>query len=168
MSPNIKNLKNAFVSILPIEGALGLTATYVNEGEQLTPSKEYFIDEIAYSLGGRVGEAICTNAFSSGAKADLESANSMAEELVLSYGLSGLKGEENKIYMTGKYVKNFLLTDELRLKLNDEILRIIQEAYKRAENIIKNNKDLLEIIVQKLLEDGVLIGDELDQICDKM
>lgn len=167
ISPNIKNFKNAFVSILPIEGALGLTASYEDIGKQLTCSKEYFIDTIAYSLGGRIGEATYTNEFSSGAQQDLISANSMAEKLVLSYGLSDIESVQNKSYMIGNYVKDFLLTDELRLNINEEISKVINEAYKRAENIINSNKELLDEIVTKLLEDGVLMGDELEEICQK-
>lgn len=167
MSLNMKNFKNAFVSILPIEGALGLTASYDNFGQQLTFSKKYYIDEIAFCLGGRVGEAIYTNEFSSGAQADIRAANEMAEKLVLSYGLSDIKGEQNKSYMIGNYVKDFLLTDELRLKINDEISKIIDEAYKRAEEIINKNRKLLEEIVQRLIEDGILMGDELEEICEK-
>lgn len=167
LSPNIKGYKNAFVSILPIEGALGLTASYDDFGQQLTFSKEFFIDQIAFCLGGRVGEEIYTNEFSSGAQADLVSANGMAEKLVLSYGLSDMEGEKNKSYMIGNYVKDFLLTDELRLKINTEISNIIAEAYERAENVIKGHKQLLEEIVQRLIEDGVLMGDELEEICEK-
>lgn len=167
MSSNMKNFKNAFVSILPIKGALGLTASYDNVGQQLTFSREYFIDEIAFSLGGRAGEAFYTSKFSSGAEADLISATTMAEKMVLSYGLSDIEGEQNKSYMIGNYIKDFLLTDELKLKLNNEISEIIAEAYKRAEEIIDKNKELLEEIVQKLIEDGVLMGDELEEICEK-
>lgn len=167
MSPNIKNFKNAFVSILPIEGALGLTASYIDFGKQLTFSKEYYIDEIAFSLGGRVGEAIYTKEFSSGAQADLESANTMAEQLVLSFGLSSIEGEQNKSYMIGNYIKDFLLTDELRLKINKEISNIINDAYHRAEKIIEENRELFEEIVKRLISDGVLMGDELEEICMK-
>lgn len=164
MSPNIKNLKNAFVSILPIEGTLGLTASYIDFGKQLTFSKEYYIDEIAFSLGGRVGEAMYTKAFSSGAQSDLESANTMAEQVVLAFGLSNIEGEMNKSYMVGNYIKDFLLTDELRLKINKEISSIINEAYNRAETIINENRELFEEIAKKLVSDGVLMGDELEEI----
>lgn len=167
MSENMKSFKNAFVSILPIEGALGLTASYNDFGQQLTFSKEYYIDEIAFCLGGRIGEAVYTKKFSSGAQADLISANEMAERLVLAYGLSDIQGEQNKSYMVGNYVKDFLLTDDLRLKINDEISSIISEAYKRAEEIINNNEQLLEEIVERLIEDGILMGDELEEICQK-
>lgn len=167
MSPNIKNFKNAFVSILPIEGALGLTATYMDFGKQLTFLKEYYIDEIAFSLGGRIGEAIYTNEFSSGAQADLTAANTMAERLVLAFGLSDIDGEQNKSYIVGNYIKDFLLTDDLRVKINKEISKIIAEAYSRAEKIINENRVLLDEIAQRLVQDGILMGDELEEICDK-
>ena len=167
MSNNLKDKKNSFVSILPIGGTLGLTASYLDVGEQLTYSKEYYIDEIASCLGGRVGEAIYTNKFSSGAQSDLMYANSMAEKLIMSYGLSETESEKNKSYTAGNYVKDFLLTDEIRMKIHDESSKILDEAYKRAESIINDNREVLEEIVKRLIEDGVLIGDELEEICQK-
>lgn len=167
LSNNIKNKKNSFVSILPIGGALGLTASHFELGEQLTFSKNYYIDEIACCLAGRVGEALYTNEFSSGAQRDLMSANAMAENLLMSYGLSDIEGEKNKSYTYGNYIKDFLLTDEIRMKIHDETSKILDEAYKRAENIINENKDVFKEIVERLLEDGILSGDELEEICQK-
>jgi ATP-dependent Clp protease ATP-binding subunit ClpA len=169
MSPHIKGTKNAFVSILPIEGALGLTASYEELGKQLTVDKEYYTDIIADLLGGRVGEALYTNSYSSGATEDLSMASSMAEQIILSYGLSSRDSEKNRSYTLGggMYIKDFLLTDELKKEINKEISELIAEGYKRAENIINSNKKLFEDIVSALLEDGILIGDELDEICEK-
>ena len=167
LSKNIKSKKNSFVSILPIGGALGLTASHFELGEQLTFSKNYYIDEIACCLAGRVGEALYTNEFSSGAQADLMSANAMAENLLMSYGLSDIEGEKNKSYTYGNYIKDFLLTDEIRMKIHNETSKILDEAYKRAENIINDNKDVFKEIVERLLEDGILSGDELEEICQK-
>lgn len=167
MSPNIKDMKNAFVSILPIEGAYGLTAQYFNKEQPVILSKDYFIDQIAYSLGGRVGEAVYTNSFSAGARKDLQDANSMAEEIVLTLGLSGLEGEENKTYALDMHVKDYLLTDEVKKRINSEIISIVQEAYKKAEKIIEDNSQLLEVIVDKLLDEKILTGDELDIICEE-
>lgn len=169
MSSHIKGTKNAFVSILPIEGALGLTANYYELGKQLTVDKEFFIDVIADCLGGRVGESLYTNTFSSGASQDLSQANSMAEQLILSYGLSSRESEQNKSYTLGggMYIKDYLLTDELRKEINNEISELMKEAYNRAEKIINENRELFEEIVLKLLEEGVLMGDELEEICEK-
>lgn len=165
-SENIRSFKNAFVSILPFENALGLTASYEVIGKQLTFDKEFFIDEIANALGGRVGEEMYTNKYSSGALSDLDMANTMAAQVIMSYGLSDRENEKNKSYtVAGTYVKEYLLTDEIKNEINAEITDLIKEGYKRATKIIHEHKELHEKIVSKLLEEGILMGSELDEIC---
>lgn len=166
-STNIKATKNAFVSILPIDYSLGMTVSYEEVGKQLTFDKEYFIDEIAGLLGGRVGEELYTSKYSSGALSDLDKVNSMAEQIIMSYGLSNRESERNKTYtISGIYVKDFLLTDELKKEINSEITELIEAGYERATKIIHSHKKLLKEIVNKLLEEGILMGTELDQICE--
>lgn len=166
-STNIRSYKNAFVSILPFESTLGLTASYEEIGKQLTFDKEYFIDEIAGLLGGRVGEEMLTNKYSSGARSDLEIASRMAEQVIMSYGLSSRESEKNKSYtIAGIYVKDFLLTDDIKKEINEEITELIEEGYNRATKIIQEHKELYKEIVSKLLEEGILIGTELDKICE--
>lgn len=165
-SKNIRSYKNAFVSILPFEDTLGLTASYENVGKQLTFDKEYFIDEIASLLGGRVGEEMYTNKYSSGALSDLDMASTMAEQVIMSYGLSNRESEKNKSYtVSGIYVKDFLLTDDIKNEINAEITELIKDGYDRATQIINEHKKLHEQIVSKLLKEGILTGIELDKIC---
>ena len=165
-SKNIRSYKNAFVSILPFEDALGLTASYEDVGKQLTFDKEYFIDEIASLLGGRVGEEMYTNKYSSGALSDLDMASTMAEQVIMSYGLSNRESEKNKSYtVSGIYVKDFLLTDDIKNEINAEITELIKDGYDRATKIIHEHKKLHEQIVSKLLKEGILTGIELDEIC---
>lgn len=167
-SKNIRSYKNAFVSILPFEDALGLTASYENVGKQLTFDKEYFIDEIASLLGGRVGEEMYTNKYSSGALSDLDMASTMAEQVIMSYGLSNRESEKNKSYtVSGIYVKDFLLTDDIKNEINAEMTELIKDGYDRATQIINEHKKLHEQIVSKLLKEGILTGIELDKICEE-
>lgn len=165
-SKNIRSYKNAFVSILPFENTLGLTASYEVIGKQLTFDKEFFIDEIADALGGRVGEEMYTNKYSSGALSDLDMASTMAEQVIMSYGLSNRESEKNKSYtVSGIYVKDFLLTDDIKNEINAEITELIKDGYDRATQIISEHKKLHEQIVSKLLKEGILTGIELDKIC---
>lgn len=165
-SENLRAYKNAYVSILPFKNALGQTTSYEEVGKQLTFDKEFFIDQIANALGGRVGEEMYTNKYSSGALGDLDMASTMAEQIIMSYGLSNREDEKNKSYtIAGMYVKDFLLTDDIKKEINKEITELIKEGYERATKIIHEHKELHEIIVSKLLEEGVLMGTELDKIC---
>ena len=65
------------------------------------------------------------------------------------------------------YVKDYLLTDEIKTKINQEIAKLMSEAYERAQKIINDNKELFEEIVQRLLEDKFLVSEELEEICKK-
>lgn len=167
LSPSLKCFKFDNVSILPAEDYGGVTVAHFDTKQYYSSSKEYIIDYIAYSLGGRVGEKFYTNEFSSGAEADLVSANDLAEQAVLSLGLAEFEDEKNKTYVAMGYVKDYLLTDEIKMKINEEIAKLMSEGYKRAESIINENKKLFEEIVQRLLEDKFLVSDELDEICKK-
>ena len=162
-SKNLRSYKNAFVSILPFENALGLTASYEVIGKQLTFDKEFFIDEIANALGGRVGEEMYTNKYSSGALGDLNMASEMAAQVIMYYGLSSREDDKNKCYIAGEMHE--LLTDEIKNEINNEVTELIKEGYDRATKIIHEHKELHEKIVSKLLEERVLMGTELDEIC---
>lgn len=162
-SKNLRSYKNAFVSILPFEDTLGLTASYEVIGKQLTFDKEFFIDEIANALGGRVGEEMYTNKYSSGALGDLNMASEMAAQVIMYYGLSSREDDKNKCYIAGEMHE--LLTDEIKNEINNEVTELIKEGYDRATKIIHEHKELHEKIVSKLLEERVLMGTELDKIC---
>lgn len=167
LSPNIKCDKIDNVSILPSDCWGGVTVHHYNLMEYQLSSVEYFTDYIAYLLGGRVGEMCYTNTFSAGAESDLSKANAIAEQAVLSLGLAGVEGEDNKTYIAMGYVKDYLLTDEVKTKINKEIAKLMEEGFKRAKKIIEDNKELFEELVQRLLEDKILVTDELDEICEK-
>lgn len=165
--PNLKCHKIDNVSILPTDYYGGVTVHHLAPMEYSLFSKDYYIDYIAYLLGGRVGEMFYTNVFSSGAESDLAKANAFAEDAVLSSGLTEVDGGKNKTYISMGYVKDYLLTDDVKTKINTEIEKIMREAYERAQNIINDNKELFEEIVQRLREDKILVADELDEICKK-
>lgn len=167
LSPNLKCYKYDNVSILPTDDWNGVTISHFDERQYYSGSKEFSIDYIASLLGGRVGEKYYTSEVSSGAESDLLYANNMAERAVLSLGLAGIGDEQNKTYISMGYVKDYLLTDDIKTKINIEIEKIMREAYERAEKIINDNKELFEEIVQKLHEDKILVTDELDEICKK-
>ena len=167
MVKNVTRSKNAFVSILPISSALGITASYDELGKQLTLTREYYLDEIACAYGGRTGEYLYTHTYSSGASEDIEEASDTAEKVVLSGGLAVDDNISNKSYMWGGTVKEYLLTDEEKKKLSDEIDKIRAEGFKRAQEICNENADLISFLVDELLKDGILLGSELDELVKK-
>jgi ATP-dependent Zn protease len=69
--------------------------------------------------------------------------------------------------MWGGMVKDYLLTDEEKKKLSEEIDQIRAEGFKRAQDICNQNADLIGYLVKALVEDGILLGSELDELIVK-
>ncbi len=162
---NIKDEKIAFVSILPMMNFLGVNWPYKITGKTLNYSREYYIDQIATYLGGRVGERILTNKDTTGACLDLESANIIAQNMIMYYGFSKDKTNKNRSYINKNGVSNYLISDAKKDLFDKEIQSIINEGTERAEIILKENKELLAIIAERLLKEEILTGEQLEEIC---
>jgi hypothetical protein len=165
---NLTNIKIEFVSILPMLDFLGVNHFHTILGEKLNYTKEYFEDMISAYLGGRVGEAKVTDKFSTGASADLECANSCAKKMIMIYGLSEKPNSKNRSYVYNYYYLNdSLMTEKMKEEINDEIQDIINNGFKKAEEIITENLGLIGKLVDELLEKEILSGDELEAICNE-
>lgn len=163
---NVKDEKIAFVSILPMMDFLGVNWPYKITGKTLNYSREYYIDQIAIYLGGRLGERLLTHKDTTGACSDLDAANTIAKNMIMYYGLSKNKDNKNRSYISSyEGVRNYAISNEKRDLFDKEIQSIINEGTERAETIIKENQELLEIIAEKLLKEEILTGEQLEQIC---
>lgn len=166
LSPNINNLKIGCVSILPMMGFLGVTWPYMLEGKNMGYSREYFIDNIAVDLAGRIAEAQISNEITTGASQDLESASAYAEGILMAYGLSDAEDFKNRSYLeNGYFVKDYLISDDKKKRLDEEVQKLINEGYERAEKVIMENKELLSIIAERLMVEEILTGEQLEEIC---
>lgn len=154
--------KNSFVSILPFGDSGGLTASHIVKGQKFIYNKDDFIYEIADCLGGRVGEELLTNKYSSGATSDLSMANTIAEQCILAYGLSETDSQNSYYTSNGLY----LLSDEQKQKITQEKINLVNQGFELAKKTINEHKELHKIIVAKLLEENILMGSELDEICE--
>lgn len=163
-SEHFKDIKISCVSNLPMNYWVGVTMPYHDLEKYAVHSKDYFIDEIAFSLGGRIAEKKFTNLNSIGASNDLESANVLAREMIMNFGLSEKDSNINRQYDLEYY---YLMPEEKKKLIDAEIQEIIDIATKRAEKVINENEELLKIIAEKLLKEEVLTGEQLKVICDE-
>lgn len=157
-----KNLKISCVSILPMLDWAGVTCSYYDQKEYYIASRDYFIDEIAMDLAGRVAEKKYTNLDSAGACSDLEHASMYAKAIVMEWGFSEKDDNRNRSY---DYEDYFLMPESKKELIDKEIQELIDAGMKRAEEIIKENEGLLKVIAERLMVDEILTGEELEQIC---
>lgn len=149
------------ISIMPAETYLGVTVYEIDKRKVPFSNTDYYIDEIAFNLGGRVAESMLTHDFTSGASADLEEATKLAFHLVTKLGM-GNDSIKNRVYLN---THNYPMFSEKSVDvINDEVNKVIQKAYDRATELLEENKDILEAIVSALLENQIMSETELDAI----
>ena len=164
MTDASKDMTIGFVSILPMNGFLGVNWVYYDDSQDAVPSKEYYLNTIAMRLAGRVAEKKITNKATSGAYSDLESANVIAREASMKCGLSEESDNKNRHY---DYEDYYLLSESKKSQLDAERQKFIDEGYSIAEKIIDENEELLGIIAGRLIKDEILTGEQLEEICKK-
>lgn len=158
-SPELIDMKTLAISIMPAEGYYGVNVLE-DVDTILYDNYAYYIQKIAALLGGRVAEMMYTSELSAGARSDLRKANEIAENMVTSFGLA-------KEYSSVRvYSLKEISTDDIINKIDRVVKEILEEARKHAENVlIKHNKEL-EIIVQALMERGIINQNEIDALLE--
>lgn len=162
-SKHMKDIKISCVSNLPMNWWSGVTMSYCDIREYAVTSKDYFLDYIAMALAGRIAEKKFTNLNSTGASNDLKQANDIAKLMIMEWGFSDKAPNLNRQY---DYEDYYLLPENKKKAIDDEIQELIDEGTKRATLIIEENAKLLEIIAEKLFTEEILTGEELEAICN--
>jgi cell division protease FtsH len=151
------------ITIVPrTMGALGYTMQLPEEDKYLL-NKDELLNEISILLGGRSAEEVEFGSISTGAANDIERATQSARSMVTMYGMSerfdmmGLESPSNR-YLDGRPVQN--CSAETSAIIDEETLKIIKEAHEKAKNILKDNRELMTKIAERLLEKETIMGDE--------
>ena len=171
MSEHIKNFKTKAITIVPSEGFLGLTMFEFEPEKQTSCDSDYFIDNIACDLAGRVAEIILQQGdgkeikLTSGAYSDLKHATQTARDIVTEYGMIDTCGKNMTFFCNYDMSDLALLSEERKLLIEAETKKLIDEAFSRANNILNKNFELLELIAKALLENEVLDEKDLDRLC---
>ncbi len=149
------------VSIMPAEHYLGVTVYEDDDRKVPFCNTDYYIDSIAFCLGGRVAENMFRKDFTSGASADLEQATKEAFHLVSKLGM-GNDSIENRVYLN---TENYPMFSEKAVNIiNDEVNKVVKKSFERATKILEVNTDILEAIVAALVENRIMSETELDAI----
>lgn len=154
-SGNLTNYDVIAVSIMPTDTYWGITV-YEENGSTVEPTMQYFVDSIASDLAGRVAERMFTDTITSGAASDLENATRTAHNIVSKYGM--VEFGMNRIYTEETR------SEETKNSINAEIDKLIQMANKRAEQILEDNREALELLVEVLMKKGIVGKKELEKI----
>ena len=157
------------ISIIP-RGTAGGYTMYKNTEDRSFMSKLEMEDRICSLLGGRVAEALILHDVSTGASNDIERASKMARAMVMRYGMSEKLGtitfgnDQEEVFL-GRDINNIKnYSDEIAAVIDVEVKNIIDKAYKRAEQILKDHEDKLHRVAQVLLEKEKIEDEEFEAI----
>ncbi|MDP2235151.1 MAG: ATP-dependent zinc metalloprotease FtsH [Bacteroidales bacterium] len=155
------------VTIVPRGKSLG-AAWYLPEERSITTYEQIF-EELVATLGGRAAEEVVFGKISTGALNDLEKVTKQAYAMVTYYGLSKKIGNISFYDSTGaqEYAFNKPFSEKTNELIDEEISSIVENAYQKAVSILKNNKEGLTLLANKLLEKEVIFGEDLEAVFGK-
>jgi len=157
------------VSIIARGQAGGYTLKMPLEDRRLQTRKQ-FLAELAILLGGYTAEKIYLGDISTGAANDLKEASELARKLVTQFGMSDKLGPitfgktEEMIFLGREISTEKNYSEETAEKIDKEVTRLIKDAQKRAEKLLKEYKNQMDVLVKTLLEKEVLEKEEFEKL----
>ena len=133
-------------------------------------SKSEMEEMIVSLLGGRVAESLILNDISTGASNDIERASKIARDMVSKYGMSDVVGAimfgagQEEVFLGRDFAQSKNYSDQTASVIDSETKNIIDRAYQRAENILKEHIDQLHVVAGILLEKEKIDGEEFAKV----
>ena len=161
------------VSIIPTgAGAAGYTMP-LPERDEMFNSRDKMLQEITVDLGGRVAEALIFGDITTGASQDIKQATEMAKAMVTKYGMSEAVGlinydnDEEEVFIGRDLAHTRGYGEGVATKIDEEVKRIIDECYTRAQSVIADNREVLEKCAALLLEKEKINRSEFEALFDE-
>jgi cell division protease FtsH len=159
------------VTIVPRGRALGLM-TSLPETDRYGHTKEFLLGRLSIAFGGRVAEELVfgQDKITTGAGSDIQFATNVARQMVTVYGMSEKVGmmavgdKEQEIFLGREFAQRREISERTAQMVDDEVKRLIDEAYARATGILSENRELLDRIAQALLDRETIDREDLDRL----
>ena len=158
------------ITIVPhTEGSLGYTLLMPEEDKTNLRTRDELMAKIAVSMGGRAAEEVVMNTMTNGASQDIQEATSIARNMVAMYGMSDAVGmvalgSVRNQYHDGGYGLD--CAQDTAAVMDREVKRILDECYKDAVQVIRDNREDMDKVVAYLLEKETITGGEMVAILE--
>lgn len=163
------------VSIIPRGRALGVTM-YLPEQDRVSYTKRHIESMISSLFGGRIAEDIIYGAdmVTTGASNDIERATDLARKMVTQWGLSEKMGpllyaeEEGEVFLGRSVAQSKNMSDETAQQIDSEIRDVVNRNYVRAEQILKDNMDILHSMKDALMKYETIDAKQIDDLMERV
>ncbi len=158
------------VTIIPRGMALGVTMQLPIDDKH-TYSREYLETRLAIMMGGRAAEELFLNTMTTGAGNDIEQATELARKMVCEFGMSQLGPitfgkKEEQIFLGREIAQHRDFSEDTAIKIDQEVRRFSDTAYKNAVEVLEGNRDVLTKIALALLEREVIDANDIKAIME--
>ena len=142
----------------------------------MTPAEETFLQtkqtltaQITSLLAGRIAEQMVFNQMTTGAHDDFRKATAIARAMVTEYGMSSLgpvqyERNSSQVFLGRDYMSDKNFSDQVALEIDNEVRKIINECYEQGEQILKENRQLLDLLAKHLVEIETLTKEDIDEL----
>ena len=160
------------ITIIPRGMAGGYTQMLPKEERTLVYTKKELLEQITTLLSGRASEETYMDEISTGASDDLKRATKIARSMVTEYGMSSLgpvqfEHRSESVFLGRDYNQTKNFSDQVALLIDQEVTKIIDECYNNAKKIVKDNKKLIEVLSNTLIEKETLTKEEIEDLVEK-
>ena len=157
------------ISIIP-RGMAGGYTMYIPTEDKSFISKTEMQENIVSLLGGRASEELVLGDISTGASNDIQRATQIAKAMVTKYGMSDrigtitLGSDQDEVFIGRDWGHEKSYSEETAGLIDEEVKRIIDNAYAQAKSILNAHRDKLDRVAEVLVEKEKITGEEFDQI----
>ena len=158
------------VTLIPRGQAQGLTWFTPNE-EQGLISRSQLTARIAGAMGGRAAEEeiFGYDEVTTGAGGDLQQVTEMARQMVTRFGMSdlgplSLEGQGGEVFLGGGLMSRAEYSEEVASRIDDQVRQIIEHSHQLARQIVRDNREVIDRLVELLIEKETINGEEFRQI----
>jgi len=158
------------ITIIPRGVAGGYTMMLPKEEKISIATKTQLLAQITGLLGGRVAEELFFGEITTGASDDFKKATRIARAMVTEYGMSDLgpvqlEHASESVFLGRDYnSKQQNFSDTVALEIDQEVRKIMDECYKKATKILRDNKDLVMLLADTLVEKETITKEEIDEL----
>jgi cell division protease FtsH len=157
------------VSIIPRGRALGVTQQLPID-DKYTYSRDFLVKTLQVLMGGRAAEEIALHHMTTGAGNDIERATELARKMVTVWGMSEKLGpltfgkKDEQIFLGREIAQHKDYSEKTAVEIDEEVRRLVSDAYAMAKDLLVRNCDLLEAFAKKLLEKETMDLTEIDEM----
>ena len=159
------------VSIIP-RGRAGVYTLMFPEEDRYFMTRSELLDRISTLMAGRAAEKLVLNEISTGAQNDLERATALVRQMIMEYGMSDALGpitlgrKADQVFLGRDLGRDRDFSEEIAKAIDQEIRRTVDECYRKAMEILQQNRDKLELIAAALMEKETLDAEEIKALMD--